>query len=1021
MCEQLYMKSYYSFDNGLASFEQMIQQCKKLGYQTVAITDKNVMINCIGFFNMAKKAALKPIIGVQVQFEHDKSTSEVTILCKNNNGFLGLCSLDMQVAFSLDDLKRLEDDCFFLFNSDDSLFTNDLVLENNHQVIEKLNFLKTNLKNVRIGLSFQESSFWQKRNQILKASAKEVGLQTVAVPKVYYLNDKDEEALQCLLAISHNTTIEDKNINAVSGRYLLSKEEMKNLYDEDDLNETIFITKSCEVDLSKLQTSLPIYDNQKGISNAIYLQKLAEVGLQKRLQHQVPAIYQERLKEELSIITKMGFENYFLMVYDIVRYCHKNNIYVGPGRGSAAGSLTAYVLGITQVDPIAYGLLFERFLNPERISMPDIDIDFPADKRQLVIAYVTEKYGKSFVAQILTLNHMSLERTLLLVGEQYKIHTAKIQEAIRLVSKLKHCESFSQMCAQSDALKALLQSNEKQRKWFKATALLEKIPRNRSVHASGVVLSQKPLEQLLPVFQETDCNVVQYTNEYLEAIGLVKMDLLGLKQLTLLAKMQSMIQATQSHFSLLKIPFNDVKTFELLSRGDTKGVFQLESLGMQALLKKMKPHQFLDIPILLALYRPGPMANIDTFLKNRLNPQSVKVQPQVLNTILKETYGIFVYQEQVMMAARVLAGFSLGKADILRKAMAKKNEKELLRLKADFLTGCQQKGLSEIESESIFKSLFQFSAYGFNKSHAVSYSFLVYQTAYLKANYPVIYYVVQCNQVVHDKKELYSFIQDAKNHQISILPIDVNKSGLFIQSEGHQMRLGLTMIQDVKESIAQLIIDERQKGAYKHYIDFILRMYALNISANIIYQLIWAGALDQFGYSRTTMENHVEGAVGLYEYARLIQIVDEKGTYYNFNLLKAPQMMKVSDNARKVSENEKRVLGFYLKGHPIQLLREKLTEKCLTCYEILRFNHDSVNGIGTVEKIKQHIDKTGQEMAFVKIEDETDSLDLVIMSSLYKRIKTNFKKGDIIFFKGKKSNRGSVLVDTLKTVNEVEK
>ncbi|MBR3227671.1 MAG: DNA polymerase III subunit alpha, partial [Erysipelotrichaceae bacterium] len=689
-----------------------------------------------------------------------------------------------------------------------------------------------------------------RRDIRIKSILKEEGIVTVAVSRAFYPEKEDYREYEILKCIRDKRTLDD-DVYYDEGRYFLNKEEFAGLYDRDDIRNTDRLASLCDVRCEQ-HTSLPLYPTPGGISSRDYLVALCKEGLRRRLKGNNDTTYTKRLEYELKTIIDMHFEDYFLIVYDFILHAKKNGIMVGPGRGSAAGSLVSYCLGITDIDPIRYGLLFERFLNPERISMPDIDTDFPDDRRSEMFSYVRDKYGIDHVGHIMAFGTMKARQVLRDVGRVLKYSNTELDMITKSIPSSYYNTTLDDAYNSSPLFRQRIESQQKYRDLFRIARKLEGFPRHETIHPAGVVMSRLPLEEVVPLARvETDLFSTQYTMEYLESLGLIKMDFLGLRNLGIIAEITDDIRANvDASFNIKEIPLDDRRTFDLINNVDLLGVFQLESSGMQNLARKMKPRTFEELGMMIALFRPGPMENIPQFLENRAHPNNITYLVPALMPILEETYGIIVYQEQIMTIARVLAGFTYGKADILRKAMSKKKASELEGLKSDFISGCIANGYEKSVAVSIYELVLKFANYGFNKSHSIAYAMVAYQLAYLKANYPVWFYKALLNGVIGSETRTYEYIKECGNVGQSVKGISINRSTDVYTVEDGSIRMPFGVCKDVGTVSTVKIIEERKNGEFRDYLDCICRLSLKGVEKNVIENLIYAGALDELGLSR---------------------------------------------------------------------------------------------------------------------------------------------------------------------------
>jgi len=1020
MTTHLFVRSCYTLLDSTIRIPELVLTAKKYGYQSVALTDHHVMHGVARFLHECKKGGIHPIIGLEVDVFYHEQKVPFLLLAKNNKGYSNLMKLSSMLCdgreyATYEELIQYCEHNFLIVYGEGGYFDAELISEDRTGITQKLVQMKSELPSFDIAISYEETSLWRSKNAVLKALAKAQGIQTVAVNKIYYLGQKDYETLKVLSAIKQGTTVRDKNVTPITGRYFLSIPEMEQIYDTDDLRRADEIASECHCDGNLEKTGIPVYPLKDGITAEQYLPQLCLAGLKKRLNGVLKLVYVERLKHELQVIHQMGFEDYFLIVYDFIRYGRQKGIYIGPGRGSAAGSLVAYCLGITMVDPLQYNLLFERFLNAERVSMPDIDTDIPDIHRQEIIDYVYQKYGEQHIANIITFDTLAARAVLRDVGKAMDISKREIDMIVGLIPQTPKI-TLEKAYEQKEKLRVLLNASPQLMAYFNMAKRIEGLPKNKSIHAAGIVMSGKPIEEIVPTIQMAEgMKTTQFVGNYLEERGLIKMDFLGLKNLTTIDEIVQMIHKNNPDFHILSIPLNDTKTYRLFAQADTIGVFQFESDGMRNLLRKMKPTCFEDIIAALALFRPGPKDQINVYLEGRKNPSSVVYPSKELEPILKETYGVTIYQEQVMLMAQIAAKFSLVKADILRKAISKKNEDELAGLRQEYVRGCKENGYSDQMASELFDLAEKFAGYGFNKSHAVAYGLVAYQLAYLKANYPLEFYTSILNSVIGDSTKSAIYITECRRKHISIEAPDVNRSTDIYYHNGKSIILPLSIIKDVGTLAAKTILDERNKsGNFGDYFDFVARVVLRKINRTQLERLISAGALDDFDLGRTTMLNTLDDAI---KYAKLIQVPFGTQLSIDPQLVSKPVVIRMKDNQEELSENEKAALGFNLGEQPIVHLRQKLGITYPPLAE-LNSNRGLYRGFAYIQSVRQIRTRKGDLMCFLKLTDETGESDMAVMPNLYSQYSQYLVKGVYIQFYAKIQDEASFLANQIEIVRQ---
>lgn len=1009
MSTALYIKSEYSLLQSLCPVDKLVKKAKESGYQSLAITDFNVLAGASHFKKQCELNNIKAIYGMEIEVNIDDAIYPLVLLAQNDAAYLKLMHLATYIdavkkSVDIQDLNTYTQDCFVILQSDNMPATSSfLKKDDGEQVL--IESVKRFEGDVVIGLFDNDKALNRNLNQRIKTVCQQNGLKTVFMMHTYYLNKHDEEAFHALKAIKNKCLYDDQNLVFEENRYFYSQAELQELYAEEDLVYSDYIASRCNVTMN-FKTELPSFKSPSGVASRDYLINLCREGLKRRLKGHKNPIYEERLRHELKIILSMHFEDYFLIVYDFILYAKKHDILVGPGRGSAAGSLVSYCLGITDVDPIRYGLIFERFLNPERITMPDIDVDFPDDRRDEVIAYCLLKYGKDYIGHIVTYGTLKAKQVIRDVGRVLNYPLVEIDSLCKLIpsdpkmtlAKAMNIESF----------KLRINTNPKMRRLLAICESLEGLPRHASTHAAGIVMSKKPLADIVPLFSlEDNMYTTQITMEYLEKLGLIKMDFLGLRNLAILHEIIDDITKDNNQFRISDIPMDDAKTFKLIKDVNTLGIFQLESAGMQNLIRKLQPRSFEELALTIALFRPGPMDNIPLFVANRDNPENIKYLHKDIEDILKDTYGIIVYQEQIMTIATKMAGFSMAKADSLRKAMSKKKAEDLNLLAKDFIAGCISKGYEEKLAKEVYDLILKFANYGFNKSHSIAYAKIAYELAYLKANYSLYFYKALLNGVIGSQTKTYEYLLECMKVQVTIKGFSINRSSDVYLIDDGTILMPLNIIKDVGTVAIEHILNERyQNGPFKDYEDTIVRLNRLGVNKNSLENLIMAGAFDEFKLTRRTMK---ENLAVMLKYAQACK--DGQMALANFDF--RPSLTSYKDNLMVLANEEKNVLGFYFSVNPILDLKKRYHIETLT-FNVLSNTQGAVAGFGQIHRVKEHRTKKGDWMAFVEAHDETSELDLVIMPDLYRTFHGRLKKGEYLYFEGRIEKVGSCLVKKLR-------
>ncbi|PWA11121.1 DNA polymerase III subunit alpha [Pueribacillus theae] len=1017
----LRIHSEYSLLESACRLEKLVAQAKRLGFNSLAITDKNVMYGTIPFYKACRKAEIKPIIGL----EANVMTSSVkngrsyplVLLAKNEIGYRHLLKISSQIqlkeneqtkAIHIETLSNYTEGIFALSAGLDGEIGQCLLHEEYDQALGIANLFKRIFDKEHFFLEIVDHGLPEeaKVNKLTARLAEKIGAPLAATNNVHYVEKGDAIAYEALLAIKRGTGLLSIN-NAEF--YLKSTEEMAEALEDnyfEAMENSAKIADECILTLSLGKPILPKFPLPPHISSKEALRNLCFQGLQARYNDVTNEII-ERIEYELSVIDDMGFNDYFLIVWDFMKYARDNGILTGPGRGSAAGSLVAYVLYITHVDPMKHELLFERFLNPERVSMPDIDIDFSDTRRDEVIEYVGRKYGKEHVAQIITFGTLAARASVRDAGRLLDVEQKTIDQLAKRIPSRQGI-TLEKAFKESPELEKLINRSEDAKKVFELACKIEGFPRHSSTHAAGVVISEKPLTDVIAIRAgHENIALTQFPMEDLEEIGLLKMDFLGLRNLSLIEDILHNIEkSTGRKLQLDMIPYNDQKTFDLLSAGDTTGIFQLESSGMRQVLTNLKPSEFEDIVAVNALYRPGPMENIPAYIAAKHGKRRVSYPHPDLEPVLKKTYGVIVYQEQIMQIASMMAGFSLGEADLLRRAISKKKRDILEKEREHFVAGCVKNGYGEHMAVDIYNLLVKFANYGFNRSHAVAYSMIAYQLAFLKANEPVAFFAALLSSVIGNQEKLASYISELRRKGIEIYPPSINKSHAFFTMDKGGIQFGLLAIKNVGlQAINEIIKNRRQLGDYKDLFDLCRRVSLKNVNKRTLESLILSGAFDEFGVERgsllATLDDALEDAEKEQKNANQIGFFkpDESG----FTYVDVPPL---SEDERLAHEKE--VFGFYLSGHPLQRYSNLLWQFPHTFLSDLK-NIPNVNSVRVavmVENVKPIKTKKGDQMAFLKGSDHSGEAEIVVFPKVFSKINEILTPEALLYIEGKVENKG---------------
>ena len=876
MFGHLQIKSAYSFQESTILIQSLIDNAKSKHIQALALTDDNNMYGAYEFYEACTKASIKPILGVNASIMFNDDLIHLLLYARDDVGYKDLVrivsdiNLNENKAITLKALSNYRDHLYIVSHEyEDRLIEQEATSKEDlltHAQTERpvMSFMKTMKSffgaSYRIMIVEDGIKGHSLRNQTLIKYAQFLDIPCIWGNDVRYLHSHDAFTLDLLQASKKGEVLNKDHEPLTTDRYLKSEKEIREIFGRypDIIKNTEEMLDNCYGSIQKAENGLPHYKTPTGDSGA-YLRHLCIKGLKQRFKNQpITDDYKDRLLYELKTIHTMGYDDYFLIVFDYVQYAKKHGILVGPGRGSAAGSLVAYCLGITNIDPLKYDLLFERFLNPERVSMPDIDVDFQDDRRDEVIQYVCDKYGHDHVAQIVAFSTYGPRVAIKDIGKVMGIPLPRLEMIAKMVPTApKHRKSITEVYSTSASFQDMIQKDPVLSRLIAPMSLVEYLPRNITMHAAGVVLSYEPLRDVVPlVIGPSDMIMSQYSKDYIEKTGLLKMDFLGLKNLTMIDYIMKDIERKLGKtFSINTIPLNDARTYHLISRGDTTGVFQLESSGMRSLLKKMKPECFDDIVAAIALYRPGPMENIPLYLEGRKNKNNITYLLKELEPILKSTYGIMIYQEQIMQIAQVIAGFSLGRADILRKAVSSKDESMMAGMKEEFIQGAIKKGFKEDVATRLYQMIEKFANYGFNKSHSVAYGYVAYQLAYLKANYPLYFFASILSNESGSASSKMRTIEESKRYGVKILPPSINYSYSRFMVEEGGIRYSLVSIKNVGSAGYKMILKEREKGLFKDMYDFLARIPSL--SSKMLESLIDAGAFDEFNKNRAYLRKNI--------------------------------------------------------------------------------------------------------------------------------------------------------------------
>ena len=979
MFTSLYVKTNYSLLSSLVSIDNLILYAVEHKLSALAICDDNMTSTKI-FYDKCIKNNIKPIIGLDLKYNN----SNILMYAKNFIGYqslIKLSTISSERDITITDLET---------------YNNDVVVVLPYKDFALYNELTRLYNNLYIGVL----------NKIEEKESYKVTKNVVFINKVLYLNKDHEKYLKYLFMIRDSKTIADDVTFKDNYNYMLLSDAIS-LVSNETLNNTNVIADMCNLELSKRDDLLPVYDTN--IDSDQYIVKLSVAGLNKRLGGNVSDVYKKRLIYELDVIKRMGFSNYFLVVYDFIKYAKKNNILVGPGRGSAAGSLVAYSLGITEIDPIKYDLLFERFLNPERVSMPDIDTDFPDIYRNNIIEYVRNKYGEKRVSGIITFGTMAAKLVLRDVGRVLNIPPKTIDTLCKKIPTVTK-DKLKDFYDRDENFRNIINSSDKLMLLYEISTLIEGFPRHISTHAAGVVMSRIDLDRIIPLVRNNDMYISGYTMEYLEELGLLKMDFLGIKNLTTIMNIMADIESSLGiKINFSDIPLDDPDALKLFETADTCGIFQFESEGMKNFLRKLRPNTIYDIFAAIALFRPGPAVNIDSYIRRKHGLEQVTYLDPCLEGILSSTYGIIIYQEQIMQIANVMAGFSYGEADILRRAMSKKKLDLLKGEEIRFIEGSVTRGHKEEDAKRVFDLILNFANYGFNKSHSVSYAIVAYKMAYLKAKYPKFFFSNLLSSVIGSEVKTIEYINEARKLGINVILPDINRSTNKYEVVDNGILFPLSNIKNVGIVTCKDIINSRGDGFSDIY-DCFSKILSRNVNKSTLEALIDVSCFDSFGYNKKTLYYNLDNLIN---YATLTKDLDP-------DLVIKPDIEIMDEFSKgELLSNEKASLGFYLSSHPTTIYKSR-TSNVVNLADIKNYFGKRVELLVMIDKVRVVNTKNNDRMAFYLASDDTAQTDLTLFPKVYEKYK-DIDKGEIVLVKGevqRRFDKYQIIVNEIKRIND---
>lgn len=1067
----LHLHTQYSLLDGACKIDRLVKHIKTIGQDSVAITDHGVMYGVIDFYRACLKEGIKPVIGCEVyvapgsRFEKDNRYSRpyyhMILLCENNTGYSNLVKL-VSLGFTegFYNRPRIDDELLEKYHEGLICLSACIAGEIPQRILSG-DYIGAKEKALYYSSVFGEDNFYlEVQNHGLEEDKKvvsdlvrisqETGISLVATNDSHFIEKSDHKLHQILFAIQTNSTIDDPDNADILNEefYVKDEEEMRMLFPRhpEAIENSKLIADRCNVEFVFGERKLPDYDVPGNEDHYEYFKRQCYEGLYRHYGDHPDTALTDRLEYELSVIKRMGFVDYYLIVNDFVQYAKSQDIPVGPGRGSGAGSLCAYCIGITGIDPIRYNLLFERFLNPERVSMPDFDIDFCQDRRHEVIDYVVRKYGVERVAQIVTFGTLKPKAAIRdlcrVMGLPYSFADT-IAKAVPFAMDI----TMDKAIELSPKLKSLYDEDPKAREIIELSKSIEGFPRNTSMHAAGVVITKDPVMNYVPLAKTDDAIVTQYTMTTLEELGLLKIDFLGLRNLTVIHDAEMLIRKKDPGFKIEDIDYSDSEVFRMISMGYTDGVFQFESPGLKNVMMQLKPKRIEDLIAVTSLYRPGPMDSIPRYIENSAHPEKITYKHKLLEPILKVTYGCIVYQEQVMQIFRSLAGYSLGRADIVRRAMSKKKHSVMEEERTIFVNGltdengnvivegCLRRGVDRSTALSVFSEMESFASYAFNKSHAAAYANVAYQTAYLKCHHKKEYMAALMSSVVGDMKKTALYSSECSRMGIKVLPPSVNYSNSKYMVEGDNIRYGLSGIKNIGYNLIDIIVKERNSGLYSSYYDFARRVNGHGINSKSLESLIKSGALDEFGYNRREMLSSIRTVLEDLEFERKrgsfgqLSIFDSEGVEEEsaFNI---PSLKDFSLDEKLSMEKD--VMGVYLSGHPLDKYGNLVSSlKCDRIADIIDTDNISkykdgvpVSAACIINSVKNQVTKSGTMMAFLNVEDRTASCEVIVFPKTYETCVKELYSGNIVLVRGrlsfKEDEEPKIILQEIKPASSVK-
>ena len=1071
----LHVHTEYSLLDGSSKISELLPRAKELGMDSLAITDHGVMYGVIDFYKKAKEVGIKPILGCEIyvapgsRFDREQSRGEdryyhLVLLAENNQGYKNLMKIVTRgftegyyyrPRVDYEVLERYHEGIIALSACLAGEIPNKILKEDYEGAREAARKMNALFGPGNFFLELQDHGLRQQTqvNSVIMRMSKELDIPLVVTNDVHYIREEDAVPHDILLCIQTGKLVTDKDRMRYEGGqfFLKSEEEMQKVfpYAREAMENTHKIAERCNVEIVFGEQKVPKFDVPEGYDTFSYLKELCEKGLVKRYGDPPPEELKERLAYELDTIKNMGYVDYFLIVWDFIRFAKSQGIAVGPGRGSAAGSIVSYCLEITNIDPIRYQLIFERFLNPERVSMPDIDIDFCYERRQEVIDYVYEKYGKDKVVQIITFGTMAARMAVRDVGRAMNIPYAQVDKVAKMIP-MELGITIEKALKHNPELRQAYEADEVTKNLIDMSMRLEGLPRHTSIHAAGVVIGSEPLDEFVPLSRGAD-NVIttQFTMTTIEELGLLKMDFLGLRTLTVIQDAVRMVEKkTGQPLDINAIDYNDAAVYEMIGQAKTEGVFQLESAGMKSFMRELKPGNLEDIIAGISLYRPGPMDFIPKYIKGKNNKESIRYSCPELEEILEPTYGCIVYQEQVMQIVMKLAGYTLGRSDLVRRAMSKKKADVMAKERANFVygneeegvEGCIKRGIPEDVANHVFDEMIDFAKYAFNKSHAAAYAVVAYQTAWLRCHYPMEFMAALLTSVITNPKKITEYINTCRSMGIRILQPDINEGESGFSVSGDAIRYGLSAIKSLGKNVIDAMIEEREAhGKYKNLKDFMERLTSKEINKRTIENLIKAGALDSLGATRRQLmmvyayvldevnrekKENITGQMSLFDFFS----EEEKKEYE----IQYPDVGEFEMSQKLAFEKE--VLGIYVSGHPLQDYMASM-EKQITA-KTTDFEPDEESGLavvkdgrnyivgGLISNVTVKLTKTNQNMAFITLEDLYGTVEVILFPRDYQKYRDLLVMDTGVYVRGRASvseENGKLVAETVIAMDQVPK